>query len=187
MSIAKNFLTTYAKVATHDGDDEPIQIWAKDSDSYGGVGTDKLGIWGSVVAVDFDICVADGACIEACPVDVYDWIDTPNHPASDKKAIMAREPDCIVCRACEEVCPVVAVLITDPGDIDSGSPTEAVTEEEEIEEPVANSQPIASSVSQIPVTPVMQQRPQDTGKSSSRKLRRAICFTLYRMDPQKTY
>jgi NAD-dependent dihydropyrimidine dehydrogenase PreA subunit len=159
MSIAKNFLTTYAKVATHDGDDEPIQIWAKDSDSYGGVGTDKLGIWGSVVAVDFDICVADGACIEACPVDVYDWIDTPNHPASDKKAIMAREPDCIICRACEEVCPVVAVLITDPGDIDSGSPTEAVTEEEEIEEPVANSQPIASSVSQIPVTSVMQQRP----------------------------
>ena len=110
--IDKNFMSTYAKVATHDGDDEPIQIWAKDADSYGGVGSDKLGIWGSVVAVDFDICVADGACIEACPVDVYDWIDTPNHPASDKKAIMAREPDCIICRACEEVCPVVAVLIT---------------------------------------------------------------------------
>jgi hypothetical protein len=40
--IDKNFMTTYAKVATYDGDDEPIQIWAKDSDSYGGVGTDKL-------------------------------------------------------------------------------------------------------------------------------------------------
>jgi NAD-dependent dihydropyrimidine dehydrogenase PreA subunit len=87
MSIAKNFMNTYAKVGTHDGDDEPIQIWAKDEKSYGGIGTDKLGIWGSVVAVDFDICVADGACIDACPVDVYDWIDTPNHPASDKKAI----------------------------------------------------------------------------------------------------
>ena len=64
--IDKNFMTAYQKVATHDGEDEPIQIWAKDSDAYGGVGTDKLGIWGSVVAVDFDICVADGACIEAC-------------------------------------------------------------------------------------------------------------------------
>ena len=53
--IDKNFMSTYQKVATHDGEDEPIQIWAKDSDSYGGVGTDKLGIWGSVVAVDFDI------------------------------------------------------------------------------------------------------------------------------------
>ena len=121
--IDKNFMTTYQKVATHDGEDEPIQIWAKDSGTYGGIGTDKLGIWGSVVAVDFDICVADGACIEACPVDVFDWIDTPGHPASDKKAIMAREPDCIVCRACEEVCPVTAVLITDPGDIGTGAET----------------------------------------------------------------
>ncbi len=124
-------MSTYAKVATHDGDDEPIQIWAKDADSYGGVGSDKLGIWGSVVAVDFDICVADGACIEACPVDVYDWIDTPNHPASDKKAIMVREPDCIVCRACEEVCPVVAVLITDPADIGTDTGTSEVVEESE--------------------------------------------------------
>jgi NAD-dependent dihydropyrimidine dehydrogenase PreA subunit len=127
--IDKNFMTTYAKIATHDGDDEPIQIWAKDSDSYGGIGTDKLGIWGSVVAVDFDICVADGACIEACPVDVFEWIDTPEHPASDKKAIMSREPDCIVCRACEEVCPVDAILITDPSDISSGATEETVEEE----------------------------------------------------------
>jgi len=160
MSIAKNFMTTYAKVATHDGDDEPIQIWAKDADSYGGIGTDKLGIWGSVVGVDFDICVADGACVDACPVDVFDWIDTPNHPASDKKAIGAREPDCIVCRACEEVCPVDAILITDPGDIDSGSPSEVSLEKEaETEAPVATSQAAASSMSQMPVTPVMQQRP----------------------------
>ena len=131
LEIDKKFMSTYAKVATHDGDDEPIQIWAKDADSYGGVGSDKLGIWGSVVAVDFDICVADGACIEACPVDVYDWIDTPNHPASDKKAIMAREPDCIICRACEEVCPVVAVLITDPADIGTDTGTTEVVEESE--------------------------------------------------------
>ena len=69
-------MTTYQKVTTYDGEDEPIQIWAKDSDSYGGVGTDKLGIWGSVVAVDFDICVADGACIDACPVDVFECLGT---------------------------------------------------------------------------------------------------------------
>ena len=159
MSIAKNFMSTYAKVATHDGDDEPIQIWAKDADSYGGVGSDKLGIWGSVVAVDFDICVADGACIEACPV--YDWIDTPNHPASDKKAIMAREPDCIICRACEEVCPVVAVLITDPGDIDSDSTSEAPAEEssEESTEASPAAAPVISSGPQMPMTPVMETRP----------------------------
>ena len=161
MSIAKNFMSTYAKVATHDGDDEPIQIWAKDAESYGGVGSDKLGIWGSIVAVDFDICVADGACIEACPVDVYDWIDTPNHPASDKKAIMVREPDCIICIACEEVCPVVAVLIRDPGDIDSDSTSEAPAEEssEESTEASPAAAPVASSGPQMPMTPVMETRP----------------------------
>jgi len=161
--IDKNFMSTHQKVATHDGYSEPIQIWAKDSDSYGGVGTDKLGIWGSVVAVDFDICVADGACIEACPVDVYDWFDTPNHPASDKKALMSREPDCIVCRACEEVCPVVAVLITDPGDIDAG-PSEPVAESDEEEvEATSDAQSVAqaatSSGPQMPLTPVMQPKP----------------------------
>jgi NAD-dependent dihydropyrimidine dehydrogenase PreA subunit len=162
MSIAKNFMNTYAKVGTHDGDDEPIQIWAKDEKSYGGIGTDKLGIWGSVVAVDFDICVADGACIEACPVDVYDWLDTPNHPASDKKAIMVREPDCIICRACEEVCPVVAVLITDPGDIDSEAAPEPDAEEEKEDTPAdtaVTDSVAATSGSQMPLTPVMQPKP----------------------------
>jgi NAD-dependent dihydropyrimidine dehydrogenase PreA subunit len=47
----------------------------------------QLGIWGTEVTVDFDICVADGACIEACPVNVYEWLDTPGHPASEKKTI----------------------------------------------------------------------------------------------------
>ena len=131
MMIDKNFMTTYAKVATHDGESEPIQIWAKDNDAYTGIGTDKLGIWGTVVGVDFDLCIADGACIDACPVDVFEWIETPKHPASDKKAIMIREGDCIICRACEEVCPVDAILITDPGDVvDSAAPAaeEAPTE-----------------------------------------------------------
>ncbi|HJU95885.1 MAG TPA: 4Fe-4S dicluster domain-containing protein, partial [Nitrososphaera sp.] len=65
----------------------------------------QLGIWGQDVCIDFDICVADGACIEACPVNVYEWLETPGHPASDKKAFMIREKDCIFCMACENVCP----------------------------------------------------------------------------------
>jgi NAD-dependent dihydropyrimidine dehydrogenase PreA subunit len=71
----------------------------------------QLGIWGTNVCVDFDICVADGACIEACPVNVYEWLDTPGHPASEKKAFMAREKDCIFCLACENVCPPQAIKI----------------------------------------------------------------------------
>jgi NAD-dependent dihydropyrimidine dehydrogenase PreA subunit len=75
----------------------------------------QLGIWGQEVCVDFDICVADGACIEACPVNVYEWLETPGHPASDKKAFMIREKDCIFCMACENVCPPQAVKIFQKG------------------------------------------------------------------------
>jgi NAD-dependent dihydropyrimidine dehydrogenase PreA subunit len=71
----------------------------------------QLGIWGTEVCVDFDICVADGACIEACPVNVYEWLDTPGHPASEKKPFMIREKDCIFCMACENVCPPQAIKI----------------------------------------------------------------------------
>jgi NAD-dependent dihydropyrimidine dehydrogenase PreA subunit len=71
----------------------------------------QLGIWGTEVCVDFDICIADGACIEACPVNVYEWLDTPGHSASDKKPFMIREKDCIFCMACENVCPPQCVKI----------------------------------------------------------------------------
>jgi NAD-dependent dihydropyrimidine dehydrogenase PreA subunit len=75
----------------------------------------QLGIWGTEVCVDFDICVADGACIEACPVNVYEWLETPGHPASEKKPFMIREKDCIFCMACENVCPPQCVKIFQKG------------------------------------------------------------------------
>ena len=71
----------------------------------------QLGIWGDSVSVDFDICIGDGACIEACPVNVYEWLETPGHPGSEKKPFMAREKDCIFCLACENVCPPQAIKI----------------------------------------------------------------------------
>jgi len=83
-----------------------IKTWGRKSGDNG-----KLGVWGEYVSVDFDICVADGACIDACPVNVYEWFETPGHPASEKKPLMAREPDCIFCLACEGVCPPQAIKI----------------------------------------------------------------------------
>ena len=82
-----------------------IKTWGK------GNSNGRLGVWGEYVSVDFDICVADGACIDACPVDVYEWFDTPGHVSSEKKPLMAREPDCIFCLACEGVCPPQAIKI----------------------------------------------------------------------------
>ena len=62
-----------------------------------------MGVWGEFVSVDYDICIADGGCIEACPVGVYEWFDTPGNPASEQKPLMSKEPDCIFCLACEGV------------------------------------------------------------------------------------
>lgn len=82
-----------------------IQVWGP----YDAPG--QIGVWGTDVCVDFDICIADGACIDACPVNVYEWLDTPGHPSSEKKPFMIREKDCIFCLACENVCPPQAIKI----------------------------------------------------------------------------
>ncbi|MEK6929959.1 MAG: ferredoxin family protein, partial [Thermoproteota archaeon] len=81
--------------------------------TWGRKGTNNgiLGVWGEFVSVDYDICIADGGCIEACPVGVYEWFDTPGNPASGKKPLMSKEPDCIFCLACENVCPPKAIKI----------------------------------------------------------------------------
>jgi NAD-dependent dihydropyrimidine dehydrogenase PreA subunit len=103
--IDQNFKTKRQVTGTFKG----INVWGP-IDPPG-----QLGIWGTEVTVDFDICVADGACIEACPVNVYEWLDTPGHPASEKKPFMIREKDCIFCMACENVCPPQCIKIFQKG------------------------------------------------------------------------
>ena len=104
MPIDENFKNSRKIAGKHEGHD----VW-------GPVESPKvLGIHGSVVAVDFDICIADGICLDVCPVAVFDWLNTPGHPASEKKADPTREPDCIYCMACETQCPVQAIKIYQP-------------------------------------------------------------------------
>ena len=93
----------------------------------------KLGISGTMVANDWDSCVADGACIEACPVQIFQWYRTEKDISGIKainetfvgtgstvkeerfdftdKADPIRELDCIWCMACVSVCPPQAVLV----------------------------------------------------------------------------
>ena len=92
--------------AGYDAAGYTIKTWGRRGTSNG-----IMGVWGEFVSVDYDICIADGGCIEACPVDVYEWFDTPGNPASDKKPLMSKEPDCIFCLACEGVCPPQAIKI----------------------------------------------------------------------------
>ncbi len=92
-----------------------------------------LGVSGTMVAVDWDSCVADGACIEACPVQVFQWYRTEKDiPATavigqtfagtgsdikderkdlTDKADPIREHDCIWCMACVSVCPPQAIKV----------------------------------------------------------------------------
>lgn len=70
-----------------------------------------LGIHGTWVAVDQDLCTADGSCLEACPVDVFEWAPSLGHPLSEKKADPAREDACVFCMACVSVCPVAAIKV----------------------------------------------------------------------------
>ena len=92
-----------------------------------------LGVSGTMVAVDWDSCVADGACIEACPVQVFQWYRSEKDiPAKEvvgqtfegtgstekdqrkdytDKADPIREHDCIWCMACVSVCPPQAIKV----------------------------------------------------------------------------
>ena len=94
---------------------------------------EKIGVSGTMVAVDWDSWVADGACIEACPVQVFQWYRTEKdipaikaiHETFDgsgktekeerfdlsDNADPIREHDCIWCMACVSVCPPLAVLV----------------------------------------------------------------------------
>lgn len=91
----------------------------------------KLGIHGTQVGVDWDTCIADGACLDVCPVSVYEWALNPGQIGTGRdhkiekgseeynkyrtdKTDMIREKDCIFCMACEPVCPTQAIKITPP-------------------------------------------------------------------------
>lgn len=71
-------------------------------------GNSTLGIYGTSVAVDFDICVGDGACIDVCPANVFEWYGEGAH----RKAMPAHESNCTYCYGCEAVCPKFAIRVT---------------------------------------------------------------------------
>ena len=94
---------------------------------------EPIGVSGTMVAVDWDSCIADGACIESCPVQVFQWYRTEKDIPAKKaigqtfagtgsyvkeerkdytdKADPIREHDCIWCMACVSVCPPQAIKV----------------------------------------------------------------------------
>jgi protein-S-isoprenylcysteine O-methyltransferase Ste14/NAD-dependent dihydropyrimidine dehydrogenase PreA subunit len=71
----------------------------------------KLGIRGSNVAVDWDICTGCGICLNICPMQLYNWRETTGHLTSEKKPFPIRESECACCYQCETKCPVQAIRV----------------------------------------------------------------------------
>jgi len=88
------------------GKEEGVTIWGPVEPP------ERLGIRGTYVAVDWDICEGCGICLEVCPMHVYQWVDTSRHPTSEKKVFPARESDCVQCYACETQCSSQAIRVT---------------------------------------------------------------------------
>ena len=56
------------------------------------------------IDIDTEKCIGCGACVNACPVSIYDIIDR-------KSKVVGDTDKCVVCRACETICPVGAVVV----------------------------------------------------------------------------
>lgn len=149
MPIAENFpegLKPLGKILHSDGEHYHV-MWGPGREGAEAANNDEvkaaykarneelvpLGVSGTMVAVDWDSCVADGACIEACPVQVFQWYRTEKDiPAKEAvgntfdgsgstekdqradytdKADPIREHDCIWCMACVSVCPPQAIKV----------------------------------------------------------------------------
>ena len=74
---------------------------------------EKLGIRGTIVAVDWDLCNGDEVCISTCPVNVFEMIETPGNPISKSKSNPTNEAECIFCMACEVQCSEEAIKVTE--------------------------------------------------------------------------
>ena len=101
LPIDTNFQKNRKKV----GKEKGVTVWGPVNPP------ETLGIRGSNVAVDWDICTGCGVCLEICPKQLYEWMETSNHPVSEKKAFPGRESDCVQCYECETKCPVQAIRI----------------------------------------------------------------------------
>lgn len=94
------------------GEEEGIAVWGPvDPPERLGIRATNVAR-GTNVAVDWDVCMGCGVCLEVCPVQMYEWRETPGHPTSDKKPFPAKASECMCCYRCENECPPGAIWVT---------------------------------------------------------------------------
>lgn len=130
--IDENFLNDTANypITGQHNDHDVRAEGAERMDADGKPNPTKLGIHGTAVAVDWEACIADGECMDVCPVTLYEWYLNPGQMGvgNDKKVEKGsdlwnqyrtdkcdpvREKDCVFCMACVPVCPTSAIKITE--------------------------------------------------------------------------
>lgn len=99
----------FQKTRPNVGEAEGVAIWGPVDPPM------RLGIRGTYVAVDWDLCTGCSVCLKDCPPQLFEWREAFDHPVSEKKAFPARESDCVQCYQCEMQCPVQAIRIIYPG------------------------------------------------------------------------
>jgi NAD-dependent dihydropyrimidine dehydrogenase PreA subunit len=65
----------------------------------------EVHIMGWDVKVDAGKCTGDGACKDACPVEVYE--------IKDNKAVAVNADECLGCESCVEACEYGAITIAE--------------------------------------------------------------------------
>jgi NAD-dependent dihydropyrimidine dehydrogenase PreA subunit len=131
--IDTNFPKNHKVVGKHKhaGDEHFHFVWLPRKEVNGG----QLGIHGTMVAVDWDSCVAEGECLDVCPVQVFQWYRTENDVPPEEmfnatsagtgstlkdervdyndKSDPIREHDCIWCMACVKACHAKAIKVSE--------------------------------------------------------------------------
>ncbi|MHA2066401.1 MAG: 4Fe-4S dicluster domain-containing protein [Candidatus Thorarchaeota archaeon] len=95
--IDRKYRSSWSVIETHEGH----SVWSKKD---GRSGT----IHGNIVGLHIESCIGCMKCVTSCPVNVFvSWISEDGAEVVDP----ILDADCILCLACELVCPTEAIHI----------------------------------------------------------------------------
>jgi len=62
--------------------------------------------------INYELCLADRACLEFCHNDVFAWNET------ERRVLVGNPRNCVIgCTSCAQICPVEAIRFPDKGEL----------------------------------------------------------------------